>query len=95
MSETQYTPGPWSLRPAQGITYITSSAGIICTIYHRRSDESDLVAQANSQIISAGPELLEGAKALIEKLGDNGGAEGEALQNAIAKAEGTLEPESK
>lgn len=111
MSETKHTPGPWSYSPPfdDGSMLRSSWQPAIIGRWEPPSDGSKyrrLVeicafefhmtpSEADGRLMAAAPELLEAAKAIVErwhtphwKIAEHTGVYIDALRAAIAKAEG-------
>ena len=102
MSEKKHTPGPWRRYLNHGAYVkdpqfaelgIEQSEGANMTVALIVTDVPELqeAAEANADLIAAGPELLEAAKAALKcaELGNRlSGIESGMLEDAIAKATG-------
>lgn len=88
--EAKHTPGPWRTGGANRLmVYANGWAVADAKIFHPHTDADQ--AEANAALIAAAPDLLAACKAaldLLTTLGKHDATTGDALEAAIARAEG-------
>jgi len=100
-TKAQHTPGPWEIRPFEGVYGVFSKEDnevpVATTDYGGdmlEGADCQLTQEANARLIAAAPELLEACKTALSKLNELDRPVNcraiQVLLGAIAKAEGRV-----
>lgn len=67
--KTKHTPGPWAIHSNEFTKWVSNESGKaqIAKVF-KPAGMADATADANAQLISAAPELLEALEACVERM---------------------------
>jgi hypothetical protein len=65
MSKSKFTPGPWKINPINSLSIIDNSGNIFRELVCQTNGKERKEAFANSQLISAAPEMYEALQELL------------------------------